>query len=89
MLRNILYCIPGAAIGYIIGASISQLGEGAALFSAAVLGSITGAGGKMLFLKSQIEGTQNPGFIRILLNFLVVSIVIVAGIILAAEFGLL
>ena len=70
---KIVFFIPGAAIGFILSAAISQASQEAgmaiAALGAAVGGSITTALGTMLFLKAETEAQKSGGFVKFIIPY--------------------
>lgn len=90
---KIIFFIPGAAIGFILSTAISQASQEAgiviAVLGLAVGGSITTSLGTMLFLKSEIEAKKSGGFVKFIIRFLIIAIIIIAGILALGKLGIL
>jgi len=89
---KIVFFIPGAAIGLILSEAISQVSQEAAMAIAAlgafIGGSITTALGTMLFLKAETQAQKSGGFVKLIIRFLIIAIIIVAAILVLGKLGI-
>jgi len=88
-IAQLIFFIPGAAIGFIIATAVVHLGGGAGAFVALSAGGITTGLGTILFLKSKDEADKSGGIVGGIIWFLIVAIIIVAGILFLAKSGIL
>ena len=90
---KIVFFIPGAAIGFILSAGISQASQEAgmaiAALGAAMGGTVTTALGTMLFLKAETEAQKSGGVVKFIIRFLIIAIIIVAAILALGKLGIL
>lgn len=92
-LLRFLFFLPGLAIGFIIVSGIDMVDPTTGLLSkvlgAAIGGSITTKLGHLLFLRSLSTAEKGGGVARTMIAILIAAIIAVAGILLAAELGVL